>query len=148
WPFGLFRAWAWLEMDARCLVYPRPADHAPAPPVSAAETGSTALRNEGQDDFSGLRSYRPGDAPRHVAWKASARLHDRLLVKEFQGGGMDARWLDFATVPANNTEEKLSILTRWIVDAEARGERYGLRLPNISIAMDCGDEHFHRCLKE
>ncbi len=31
-PFELFRAWAWLHMDSKALVYPQPASDAPRPP--------------------------------------------------------------------------------------------------------------------
>ena len=37
-PLGLFRAWSYIEPDARCLVYPRP-ERSPLPPY----TGEAAL---------------------------------------------------------------------------------------------------------
>jgi uncharacterized protein (DUF58 family) len=38
----------------------------------------------GEDEFAGLRDYRPGDNPRRIHWKMSARAPDRLLVREFE----------------------------------------------------------------
>jgi uncharacterized protein (DUF58 family) len=38
----------------------------------------------GDEEFASLREYRPGDSPRRIHWKMSARLQDRLLVREFE----------------------------------------------------------------
>ena len=43
-------------------------------------------------------------------------------------------------------EARLEQLARWVVDAEERGDRYGLELPGVHIAPDRGAEHRHRCL--
>ena len=40
-----------------------------------------SLSDEG--DFFGLRAYRPGDSPRYIHWRSSAR-RDELVVKQFQ----------------------------------------------------------------
>src|SRR5882762_4654798 len=72
-PLGLFRAWSYVEPEARCLVYPRP-ERSPLPPPSAeAAAGALRTQTTGNDDFAGLRGYQPSDSPRHVAWKAVAR---------------------------------------------------------------------------
>lgn len=147
WPFGLFKAWAWVYMSHPVLVYPRPADNPPRPPLRAAEEGESQEFDGGQGDFSGLRDYRQGDAPRHVAWKASARLQNDLLVKEFKGGNAVSRDFDFDALDSADLEYRLSVLTRWIVDAEKAGERYALALPDEQIAMGQGQTHRDRCLK-
>ena len=147
WPFGLFKAWAWIYMPHPLLVYPEPASNPPAPPLRSAEQGESRASDGGQGDFSGLRDYRKGDAPRHVAWKASARLDKKLLVKEFKDGNAVSRDFDFESLPAHDIESRLSILTRWILDAESAGERYALLLPNERIPLGQGGVHRDRCLK-
>jgi len=37
-------------------------------------------------------------------------------------------------------------LARWVVYAQAHGERYGLSLPNTHINPNRGPEHRHQCL--
>src|SRR5690606_25143411 len=64
-PFGLFRAWTWLRMDLACLVYPAPAAPGGASPPAGADSGGSELSAAGNEAFSGLRAYLPGDAPRH-----------------------------------------------------------------------------------
>src|SRR5687767_9363829 len=70
-PLGLFRAWSYIEPDARCVVYPRP-ERSPLPPFTGSPApGSLHTPMPGSDDFAGLRSYQRTDSPRHVAWKRS-----------------------------------------------------------------------------
>lgn len=145
-PLGLFRAWSWIHMDLRTLVYPSPALNAPPLPPPLAGSGSGNPSASGDDDFSGLRNYRPGDAPRHIAWKASAR-EQILLTKQFSGSGEQSRWLDYDMLPQFNLEQRLAILCRWILDAYAQDLRYGLRLPGQLVKPDGGDAHRDHCLK-
>src|SRR5574341_1965457 len=50
-PLGLFRAWSYIEPDARCLVYPRP-ERSPLPPYSGeAVAGALHAPTPGNDDF-------------------------------------------------------------------------------------------------
>jgi hypothetical protein len=72
-PLGLYYAWAYLELDMHCIVYPRPAAPGLPLPVATSSAGEGNERGEGQEDFAGLRQYHRGDSPRHVAWKVAAR---------------------------------------------------------------------------
>jgi len=146
-PLGLFRAWSYVEPDARCLVYPRP-ERSALPPYSA-EAGSGALRSPtpGIDDFSGLRGYQPSDSPRHVAWKAVARS-GHLLTKQFTGEAAAELWLDWRLLPAGLAlESRLSRLAGWVLAAERAGTHYGLRLPGVEIAPGRGDAQLAECLQ-
>ncbi len=143
-PYGLFRAWAVLHPGRRCLVYPRPADAAPPPPP-APGLGSAGATQRGDDDFAGLKDYHPGDPPRHVAWKAYAKGGE-LLIKEFSGAAEPVPIFDLEQAQAADLESRLSVLARWIVDAEARSETFGLRLPGLEIPPQPGEQQRRRCL--
>ena len=134
-PLGLFRAWSYVEPDARCLVYPQPGALAAAG-ARAPRPRAGALRSQapGNDDFSGLRAYQLSDSPRHVAWKAVARSDD-MLTKQFTGEAAAELWLDWRLLPAAlGLEQRLSRLAGWVLAAERGGAHYGLRLPGIEIA--------------
>ena len=107
--------------------------------------GLRAREAAGVDEWAGVRPFRDGDSPRQVDWKAYAR-EAPLLVKEYRAAGTELRELDFAAVPLSGIEARLSQLTRWVLDAEARGESYALVLPGARLPMDRGPEHRHRCL--
>jgi uncharacterized protein (DUF58 family) len=145
-PFELFRAWAWLHMDLHGLVYPKPAALVPEPPPTQAAQGHRQHDARGEEDFAGLRKYNVGDSPRKVAWKAYARTGD-LLAKQFSGADTSSQWFDFDMLAGSDTEERLSILTRWIIDADRTQRDYGLRLPGAEFNPAHGAAHRHQCLE-
>ena len=145
-PFELFRAWAWLHMDLSGLVYPALADDAPEPPPSQSAQGHRQHDARGEEDFAGLRRYNDGDSPRNVAWKAYARTGE-LLSKRFAGSDTSSQWLDFNELETSDVEERLSILARWVVDAERSHRDYGLRLAGHEFPPANGDAQRHRCLE-
>ena len=93
-----------------------------------------------------LRVYRPGDAPKLIAWKALAR-EQGLLTKEFSATASSELWLDWDDARAADVEARLSVLTHWVLQAERFGQGYGLRIPGTVIAPARGEAHRTRCLE-
>ena len=145
-PFELFRAWAWLHMDMRGLAYPALVDDAPPPPPTMTARGHRQHDARGEEDFAGLRRYHEGDSPRHVAWKAFARS-GQMLSKQFAGADTSSQWFDYEQLRGMDLERRLSVLTRWIVDADRTLEDYGLRIPGAEFAPAHGASHRRRCLE-
>ena len=145
-PFELFRSWAWLHMDIRGLVYPRPAHNPPEPPPTMVAHGHRQHDARGEEDFAGLRKYQAGDSPRHVAWKAFARS-GQLLSKQFAGADTSSQWFDFNELPMADAEQRLAVLTRWIIDADRSLEDYGLRMPGEEFPPTHGEAHRRACLE-
>lgn len=146
-PVGLFRAWSYADLDMHVLVYPAPA--APGLPLPAAEAGSGdgGAHGHGHDEFTGLRPYRPGDSPRHIAWKAVAR-DDTLLTKQFAGRADAELWLAWDVLPAAmDGEMRIAQLTRWVIDADGAGLSYGLRLPGLTLPIAGGGAQRNDCLR-
>jgi uncharacterized protein (DUF58 family) len=148
WPLGLIRAWAYCAPAARCLVYPRPAVQAPPLPWAAGEYGHRFTGGLGNDDFAGLRDHHPADPPHHVAWKTAARQGEDapLQIKQFDGAAATRIWLDWHDTPGDDVEARLSLLTRWALDAHAAGVAWGLRLPALALAPDSGAVHLDATL--
>ena len=144
-PFGLFRVWTWIHAPLTVIVYPRPAGSLPLPADSGMRAGSWPRGTGGADEWFGLRPFRDGDSPRQVAWKAYAR-EAPLLVKEYSSAGSPLRLLSLQAAGQPDLESRLAQLARWIVDAEAAGELYGLELPEERIPAHRGPDHRHRCL--
>jgi uncharacterized protein (DUF58 family) len=144
-PYGLFRVWTWIHAPIVFVVYPRPAGSMPLPADSGARSGTSPRDTIGADEWRGLRSFRDGDSPRQVAWKAYAR-EAPLLVKEYSSAGSTLRMLSLERARQPDIESRLAQLARWIVDADARGDLYGLELPGGHIAPHRGADHRHRCL--
>ena len=146
-PLGLYHAWSYVHPAVNVLVYPRPAPEGLALPLAESVTGQGQSLGAGHDDFAGLRTYHAGDPPRHIAWKAAARGQG-LLTKQFSGEAAREVWLEWEHLPPRmQIEEKLSCLTRWVLDAHAQALSYGLRLPGVEVAMGSGDFQRSRCLE-
>lgn len=148
-PLGFFHAWSYPHPPLRSLVYPLPIATPLPPPAAIAHTGQRQGEN-GQEDFTGLRQRHPSDSPRHIAWKAVARDfdHSPLLIKQFAGGAAEELWLDWALVADGiDQESRLSILAGWVIAADQREIRYGLRLPGREISPGHGTRHRDSCLE-
>ena len=151
-PLGLFRAWSYWKPDAEALVYPHPEDSAPPLPLAGLET-EDGQGSAGHDDFAGVRAYQIGDSMKHLAWRQIAKVEveygGALVTKHFEGGAASELCLDFAILPRTmDLEMRLSRMTRWIIEAEARGLAYSFRIGEIAFAPALGVAHHAACLRE
>lgn len=146
-PLGIYHAWSYVKSDLHCLVYPAPATTGRLPLPSADERGGQVSQAQpGTDDFLGFRNYHAGDSTRHIYWKGLAR-GQCLLTKQFNRPQSRELWLNWESAPGLDTEQKLSHLCRWVLDAHDAHLLYGLRLPGTLIPPGSGEGHKHRCLE-
>jgi uncharacterized protein (DUF58 family) len=81
-PFGLFVKGRQLVPDAEMLVYPAVTPIADGRRRQVEGAGSSAARRRGRGhDLYNLRDYRPGDDPRLIHWRSSAKS-GALIVRE------------------------------------------------------------------
>ena len=148
-PLGLWRAWAWWQPAGHLLVYPAPETPSAPLPSSSLAASEGEGGGAGEEDLASLRAFVPGDSPRRIAWKAVARTgSDELLVKQFDGAARGELLLDWQLMPVSlDGETRLSRLTAWVLEAEARGLRWSLRLPGLELPVDGGASHRDRCLE-
>lgn len=147
-PLGIFLSWSRkFRTPTQLLVYPK---LAPAQPLPHTGDGEKELvegdNRSGIDDFSGIREHQYGDALNRIHWKHSARGNG-LKTKLFQGmsaGDLVLRWQDTSGV---DDEARLSILARWVVDADSAAYRYALDIPGVTLKPESGPHHRHQCLK-
>ncbi|WP_428633270.1 DUF58 domain-containing protein [Sedimenticola sp.] len=137
-PLGLFYAWSYLELASETLVYPAPGSHIAASNLPSYQPSQQGDKGVGTDDFVGLRSYRPGDSPRQIDWKAQAR-EQGLHTKQFGGDRADLLWIDWQQYPGLETEARLSALCRAVLDAAGRQQDFGLRLPDLQLKPARGE---------
>lgn len=145
-PLGLFRTWSVLRFDAKALVYPKPAKDAVAFPETAGAQNQQGQAKKGNDEFYGLKEYQSGDPIRHIHWKAFAKGLG-LYSKQYSGETFAELWLDYEAAPGHDTEQRLSCLCRWLVDADKEGLHYGFMLPGLRIEPSSGTVHFKKCLE-
>lgn len=151
-PLGAFRVWAWWRPAAPLLVYPRPEAQAPPLPLGAAsEQGEAPAQAQAVGEFDGVRAYRRGDPLRQVVWKKAAQAlasgSEALVSRDRTAYRRQQLWLDEAHTHLADAEARLSRLTAWVLQAEAQGLRYGLRVGAVEIPPDHGEAQRQRCLE-
>ncbi|MEQ1635749.1 MAG: DUF58 domain-containing protein [Methylococcales bacterium] len=146
-PLGLFRVWSPIRFDHPVLVYPKPASRLlPFPESTTRQNPQGFAQKGGGDDFYGLQEYQAGDAIKQINWKAYAKGQG-LMTKHFSNDKAAEIWLDYMATPGHNTEERLSQLCRWVIDAEAAGLKYGFQLPGVMLPPAQGVAHYAQCLQ-
>jgi len=145
-PLGLFLSWSNIHLYQRFIVFPAPAKNAPDLPKDHYLPDQEGDKGMGTDDFSGLRDYHHGDSLRHIHWKAFAK-QSTMITKQFGGDRGDETWLNWDDLTNLDVETRLSILTRWVLNAELDGTYYGLTLPNQIIKPASGANHRDQCLR-
>lgn len=84
-PFGFIQRTVRLELPQEIVVYPRIGmlnRHLALQYRESIESGTmTSSRRGGNDEFYGVREYRPGDNIRAIHWRSTARNH-QLMIRE------------------------------------------------------------------
>ena len=145
-PVGLLFSWSKpARLKKKSLVYPKPSEWQDFPIRYSGNSTTQIQSRRNNDDFSGLRQYRKGDSPQHIDWKTYARGKG-LHSKEFSGGEMPLmifRWSD----TSGDKEQRISLLTRWVIEAGAQGIRFGLDLPENHVSPSNKEKQVSTCLK-
>ena len=139
-PLGLLRAWTWVDLEIRALVYPRPLASGPLPGVATDRPDGSAVPVPGSDDFYGLRDYQVGDPLKQVFWKSVAKGQP-LQTKQYTAYADRSVWLDWALFEGLPAEQRLSHLCHWVLEFDRANEEYGLRLPGVNLAPNLGEAH-------
>lgn len=146
-PLGLFRAWSIIEMGEPILVYPRPSEAADLPSSLLQDLEHSSRNQEGGDELYGLREFRTGDTLSHTDWKSLARGRG-LMTKQFSDPKREHPcFIDWRMFEPWDTETRLSMMARLVIDAHEGQQLYGLSLPGRVISPARGVRHYHRCLE-
>ncbi len=139
-PFGFIRAWAYVQLEHRALIYPRSVA-CDIPPLGAAqgEYGNSYSSQQG-DEFHGFRAYQQGAPLSQVAWKQYARGAG-LHLKDYRAHKSQQYWLDWQHISARDVELGLSQMSYWVNQFTERNIEFGLLLPGEVVDMGCGDIH-------
>ena len=103
----------------------------------ASGSGSTPQR---VGDFFGLRDYVPGDSPRTIAWRASARAGE-LVVRECANPVRTAVWVvlsienDTQNHQQDDPERAISLAASLVMQGDALGIDVGLSVPGYGIGF-------------
>lgn len=150
-PFGLFRKQRDITLPAEVIVWPRqdrpvrePASGGGrVPRVGTSAHGAAGSRGE----FRSLRGYRPGDDPKDIHWKSSARLREPV-VREYQRDGSETRWicLDTRGEPTDAAEVAIEVAASLAAAAAAQHRPFGLVAAGSVVDVGEGPRQLERVL--
>lgn len=138
-PFGLLRAWSWIELEISSIIYPK-IEQGRLPNSIEGDLDEGRGRNNRGDDFAGLSEYIPGASLRHIAWKHYAQGRG-LLTKDYVGQENRKLWLSWDDWSELPSEKRLSVMAYWALEFEFQGVEYGLALPEVMLSPSNGPQH-------
>jgi uncharacterized protein (DUF58 family) len=131
-PFGLFFKERDVELEGELIIWPRHDRNVPAPFPGA---GRARVRGQAlagapgtRGDYRALRPYRPGDDPKDIHWRKSARL-EAPVVREYERDASETLWicLDLAGEPGSDEAEALvEVAASLAARAELEGKRFAM----------------------
>jgi uncharacterized protein (DUF58 family) len=107
----------------------------------------SAGRTGYEDDLISVRDYQDGDPLKYINWKATAKT-DQLKTKQFASHLSRPVTLDFAMLPMNGLEAKLSCLTYMIIRLLKNNIPVGLKLKSKLMKPNTTHNHKISMLKE
>jgi uncharacterized protein (DUF58 family) len=146
-PFGLFVKAGRIAFESEVTVYPavRPL---PVERLPALGSGGAAARRRGRgSELHNLREYRPGDEPRLIHWRSSAKTGD-LVVRELEvETDFDTRIVLAGTgADREHLEEGISEAASLTTHLLAAGARVELVGPGVRVPLARGREQRRRIL--
>lgn len=150
-PFGLFRKEIDVSAAAELVIWPS-TDRKVREPVASgtlARRRASALVGVAgaRGEYRALRGYRPGDDPRDIHWRSTARRGEPV-VREYEGDGGESLWicLDTRSHPGPRSEAALETAAALAARATAKGERFGLALATGTVGPGTGRPQLERVL--
>jgi uncharacterized protein (DUF58 family) len=138
-PFGLFAKERDVDLAGTVVVWPRTDRPVRTPRVAAASgrrlrIAATAALGAERGEYRGLREYRPGDDPRDIHWRTTAR-RGVLMVREYDREAKDEYWIVLDTISATEAagEIAIEVAASIIAAAAGRGDRFGLAAGSTRI---------------
>jgi uncharacterized protein (DUF58 family) len=150
-PFGLFIKERDVVFPGTVVVWPRSdlrVRDASRGGARARRSGAQAAALAGgRGDYRSLRPYTPGDDPRDVHWRSTAR-YAQPVVREYERDAAETLWLavELRTSQAEAAEQAIEIAASLAARALGRGERVALVTNDTVIDAGAGGAQLERVL--
>lgn len=150
-PFGLFRKTRTLQIPGELVIWPRTDRRVRMPAMGGGRSpldGTLPAGGAGsRGEYRGLRGYRPGDDPRDIHWRTTARL-GKPVVKEYDQDGGETLWLclDTRAEAGDRAEDAVDTAASLAALAFREGRRFGFSGPGMLLEPGQGPGQLERVL--
>jgi uncharacterized protein (DUF58 family) len=150
-PFGLFRKERDVEIPGEVVVWPRTDRRVRAPVAGAGRAARAGASSRGalgaRGEYRTLRGYRPGDDPKDIHWRSSARSREPV-TREYERDGSETRWvcLDTRSEPGEAAEVAVEVAAALLADAARERRPFGLVAGQALLEPGDGTAHLERAL--
>ena len=154
-PLGILFGWSRaFNSDVTCLVYPEPKDLIAEPHsmLTESEDGQPELsaptwHQQNGEQIASLKPYQIGDRLRDIHWPSLAKTN-QLVSKEYDNNTEYKRIFAWHHVASLSTEDKLSQLTYWLLQAAKKRVSYQLTMPGFTSDHADSEAHLRQCLEQ
>ena len=141
-PFGLFKKERDLRIPGEIVVWPRTdrGVRAPAPGGGRVPmTGASAVGSKGaRGEYRSLRDYRPGDDPRDIHWRSSARMRSPV-IREYERDGARTRWICLDTRGSAGDGAETAVEVAAALAGRAAAENRAFALVTHEVVVEPGE---------
>jgi len=150
-PFGLFRKERDVEIPGEVVVWPRSDRRVREPRVGGGRMRRSGLSARGtagsRGEYRSLRGYRPGDDPKDIHWRSTARMRNPV-IREYERDGAETRWicLDTRGEPTDAAEVAVEVAASLAARAVAGHHPFALVAGDAVLEPGEGPAHLERAL--
>lgn len=150
-PFGMFRKERDIEIPGEVVVWPRTDRPVREPVAGSGRVPRSGLSVRGaagtRGEYRSLRGYRPGDDPKDIHWRSSARLREPV-IREYERDGAETRWicLDIRGAPGDAAEVAVEVAASLASGAVEQHRPFALVAGGALLEPGEGIAHLERAL--
>ena len=150
-PFGLFRKERDVRISGELVIWPRTDRAVPAVAASGRRGRRGGLSLQGapgaRGEYRGLRGYRPGDDPRDIHWRSTARLGEPV-VRQYERDASEGLWicLDTRGWDEELVERTVEVAASLAARFREAGKPFALATPDHRVEPGSGVPQLERIL--
>jgi len=150
-PFGMFLKERDIQIPGEVVVWPRTDRPVRTPTPGGGRVPSSGLSARGaagtRGEYRSLRAYRPGDDPKDIHWRSSARLREPV-IREYERDAAETRWicLDTRGEPGDPAEVAVEVAAALAARAAAQNRPFALIAAEHVVDTGLGPGQLERVL--
>ena len=141
-PFGMFRKERDLSIPGEIVVWPRTTRRVRMPQPAAGRALRTGRSLRGapgsRGEYRSLRVYRPGDDPKDIHWRSTARLREPV-VRQYEQDGSETCWICLDTRAENGEPAEVAVEVAAALAAQAVAAHRPLALVIEDAVVEPGE---------